>query len=375
MKNIFIIYPGFPHYRNGIIEELLLSKKFKYTFVGDKNGYAGIKPYNFNGVENFIHCPAYKIGPFFFNKGLIRLALKAKADGIIVHSSPYWISIILASIIFKVKGIKVFNWAHGLLSNQQNIHSKLYYYFFKIFFDGLLLYGNQSKNNLVNMGYNQKKIKVIYNSLDYKKQIQLRGLLKESERKEIREKMFIHPEYYQILFIGRLTSQKKLDLLVNAVKKLKDENIYVNLLFVGEGSEKEFLLDQIEKLKINNQVHFYGASYNESNNYKLIASSDICVAPGEIGLTAMHSLVYGVPVISHSDPNEQMPEFEAIQPGINGALFENGNTYDLKEKIKDVIKLIQIKSKSELQNNCYQIVDKNYNPEYQLNLIEEIFDT
>ncbi|MEG3658574.1 glycosyltransferase [Arenibacter palladensis] len=373
MKKIVIIYPGFPHYRDGIIEALLASKKNIYNFVGDKNGYAGVKPYDFKDIKNFTHCPSYSIGPFFFNKGLIKFALYTKADGIIVHSNPYWISIIIASVIFRLKRIKVLNWAHGLLNDQDNIHNRLYYYFFKIFFDGLLLYSNQSKKNLVKMGYNEKRANVIYNSLDYDKQIQLRGSLGEDERRKIRAQMFIYPDYYQLLFIGRLTSQKKLDLLVNTVKNLKDENIYVNLLFVGEGTEKELLMNQIEKLKVEKQVHFYGASYNEDNNYKLIASSDICVAPGEIGLTAMHSLVYGVPVISHSEANKQMPEFEAIQPGLNGALFENGNTYDLKEKIKDVIGLIKSKSKSDLKKDCYQIIDEYYNPKFQLNLIEEVF--
>src|SRR5690606_17770349 len=108
------------------------------------------------------------------------------------------------------------------------------------------------------------------------------------------------------------------------------------------------LQSQIDKLKIKDQIHFYGASYEESTNYELIASSDICIAPGEIGLTAMHSLVYGVPVISHSDGNLQMPEFEAIKPDFNGALFENGNLIDLKEKIKQTINLIESKSRLEL---------------------------
>ncbi|MCK0136982.1 glycosyltransferase [Arenibacter sp. S6351L] len=374
MKKIILIYPGFPHYRNGIIETLLESKNNKYYFVGDKNGYAGIKPYDFKTIEQFKHCPSYRIGPFFFNKGLIRFALKTKADGIIVHSSPYWISIIIASLIFRLKKTRVINWTHGLLDDKKNTYNKLYYYFFKLFFDGLLLYSNQSKNNLVKLGYKETRANVIYNSLDYKNQIKLRNTLSDHGRNEIRGEMFINPENHQLIFIGRLTSQKRLAFLVNVVKLLKDENININLLFVGEGMEKESLIDLSLKLDIADQVHFYGASYDENNNYRLIVSSDICVAPGEIGLTSIHSLVYGVPVISHSDPNNQMPEFEAIKPGINGALFENGNIEDLKEKIKLVINLIENKSATDLKKDCYKIVDEYYNPDYQLKIIEKAFN-
>lgn len=374
MRKILIIYPGFPHYRNGIIEALLESKENEYVFLGDIKGYNNIKPYDFRGISTFQDCPAYKIGPFHFNKGLVTYILKHKADGAIVHSNPYWISIIIASILLRIKGTKVYNWTHGILTDTKNTKNKFYYYFNKICFDGLLLYSNQSRDNLINWGYPESKAFVIYNSLDYNAQINFRDTLQTDDRIRIRKKMFAHPENYQLIFIGRLTIQKRLGLLLEAVSLLKDEDISVNLLFVGDGSEKEALQMQIKALGIEDQVHFYGASFSEAANYELIASSDICIAPGEIGLTAMHSLVYGVPAISHSDSNKQMPEFEAIRPGFNGALFDNGNVIDLKEKIKEVISLIKSKSSSELKSDCYQIIDDYYNPTYQYNLIEGIFN-
>lgn len=373
MKKILIIYPGFPHYRDGIIEALMESEKNQYVFIGDKNGYGNVKPYDFSPTGNFHHCPAYKIGPFSFSKGLITYILKNKVDGAIVHSNPYWISIILATLILRIKGVKVYNWTHGILNEEKSAKTKFYYYFNKFCFDGLLLYSEKSRENLIDWGYPQQKALVIYNSLDYKKQIVLRDTLTDEKRTKIRESMFQNPDNYQLIFIGRLTVQKKLRFLIDAVRLLKDENIAVNLLFVGDGTEKENLISHIDKLGIREQVFFYGASYEERTNYELIASSDICIAPGEIGLTAMHSLVYGVPVISHSDHNRQMPEFEAIKPGLNGALFENDNLIDLKEKIKNTIDLIENRSRLELKKDCYKIIDEYYNPTYQFNLIERLF--
>ena len=373
MKKILIIYPGFPHYRDGIIEALLESKNKQYIFIGDKNGYGKVKPYDFATSKTFHHCPAYKIGPFSFNKGLLTYILKNKVDGAIVHSNPYWISIILATFILRIKNVKVYNWTHGILTDIKNNKNKFYYYFNKICFDGLLLYSEKSRENLIDWGYPEEKVLVIYNSLNYKKQIELRDTLTIDKRTKIRESMFQNSNNYQLIFIGRLTVQKKLSFLIDAVRLLKDENILVNLLFVGDGTEKQNLISQIDKLEIQEQVYFYGASYKESTNYELIASSDICIAPGEIGLTAMHSLVYGVPVISHSDHNRQMPEFEAIKPNLNGALFENGNLIDLKEKIKQTIGLIETKSHSALKEDCFKIIDEYYNPTYQYNLIESLF--
>ncbi|WP_435625423.1 glycosyltransferase [Flagellimonas sp.] len=373
MNKVLVIYPGFPHYRVGIIEALRNSTHNHYLFLGDKKGWNKIKPYDFKDSPDFKDFPAYKIGPFYFSKGLIRYVIFEKCSGAIVHSPPHWISIIVATLILRIKGVKVFNWTHGILKNHKNLKNRFYFIFFKYFFDGLLLYGNIAKRNLINLGFNKEKIKVIYNSLDYQKQIKLRGTLTEKERQSIRSRLFDNPENDQLVFIGRLTAQKKLHLLVEAIKLLKDENIFVNLLFVGDGDQKKKLQSQIDEYKITDQICFYGASYDEIENYKLIASSNCCVATGEIGLTAMHSLMFGVPVISHNDMNRQMPEFEAILPNINGALFEYDNTFDLKEKIKSVLNLSRDKSKLQIQKDCYKIMDEYYNPNFQLKLIDSLF--
>ena len=373
MLKIIIIYPGFPHYRDGIIETLIESKNHSYIFAGDKKGYNNIKPYKFDCRECLFDFPAYSIGPFYFNRGLITFVVKNKFDGAIVHSSPYWISIILATIILRLKGNKVYNWTHGILSNRNNLKNKFYYLFYKFFFDGLLLYGNNAKNNIVRFGYSNEKAKVIYNSLNYKKQMKLRDTLSDSKRKKIRNDLFVEPQNEQLLFIGRLTPQKKLHLLIEAIKLLKEENIIVNLLFVGEGSERKKLQYQIDEFGINNQICFYGASYDEVTNYELIASSDCCVAPGEIGLTAMHALMFGVPVISHNDANKQMPEYEAILPNINGEFFEYDSAVDLKEKIKKVLNSKTKKGANQMKKDCYKIMDDFYNPNFQLSLIENLF--
>ena len=372
-KNILILYPGFPHYRDGIIEALVENGRHRYIFAGDKRGYNNIKPYLFQNSVVFYDLPAYRIGPFHFSKGAIKLALSKKIDGAIVHSSPYWISIIWASLIFRFRHIKVYNWGHGMLTDFDNLKNRFYAFFHKTFFDGMLLYGEIAKKNLIRYGYDEKKLNVIYNSLNYNQQVMHRGSLKESERDKLRSELFQNPENFQLIFIGRLTAQKKLQMLLTAVSKLQKEKILVNLLFVGDGKERESLQNEAKELEITGQIHFYGASYLEKTNFRLISSSDCCVAPGEVGLTAIHSLMYGVPVISHGDANNQMPEFEAIRPEFNGFLFEMGNIDDLIEKIKKTIEMTRKRTTAQIKENCYQVVDDYYNPTYQYRLIDNLF--
>jgi hypothetical protein len=82
--------------------------------------------------------------------------------------------------------------------------------------------------------------------------------------------------------------------------------------------------------------------------------------------------MYGTPVISHGDINSQMPEVESIVPKFNGELFEKDNVDDLCKKIINVIRMKENLG-TRLQNNCFEIIDQKFNPDYQLNVIEAVF--
>jgi hypothetical protein len=91
-------------------------------------------------------------------------------------------------------------------------------------------------------------------------------------------------------------------------------------------------------------------------------------SPGKIGLTAIHSLSYGTPAITHSDMNEQMPEVEAIVDGVTGLLFEHNNAVDLAEKIGQWIDTKA--DRASVRRTCYDVIDSKWNPRRQQILIE-----
>ena len=256
----------------------------------------------------------------------------------------------------------VYFWTHGLLNNEKGIKAYIRVLFYKLP-SGLLLYGNHARNILIQKGFDPEKLHVIYNSLDYNNQIKLRDSLNEQELLKLRANIFYNPEYPQLIFIGRLTRQKKLHLIIETIEILQNQGLKVNLLFVGEGEEKQILEKLISDKGLDKNVYFYGASYDEAINYKLIASSDICISPGEVGLTAMHSLIYGTPVITHNNFNNQMPEFEAIEKDKTGDFFEEDNYEDIALKIKRWLR--KHPDKEKVKKDCYSIIDLYYNPSYQ----------
>ena len=288
--------------------------------------------------------------------------LSDEFDGFIFLGNPYFLSTWVASLILKVKRKPFYFWTHGLLKYETGIKGLIRRIFHKLP-SGLLLYGNHAKKLLIQQGIKPMKLHVIYNSLNYKLQVQLRDSLSIDDLYTFKSQLFNNPELPQLLFIGRLTKQKKLNQIIEAMYLLHQKGCYINLLVVGAGSEEQCLRKLILEKRLESSVIFYGASYDEEVNYKLIASSDICISPGEVGLTAIHSLGYGTPVITHCNFEEQMPEFEAIEGGITGDFFEQDNITDLVLKIQSW--LSHHSDRVEVQKKCYNIIDTLYNPQFQ----------
>ena len=172
--------------------------------------------------------------------------------------------------------------------------------------------------------------------------------------------------------MGRLTFVKKLDQILQATKVLFDDNFKINVLFVGDGEARKDLENLAKTLGLSDYCHFYGACFEERELEKLFAISNLCVSPGEVGLTAMSALGNGIPVLSHDDFNYQMPEYEAIEAGVNGLLFKRNSIPDLALKINQWIVENRDMPEELIAQNCKKIIKEKYNAEYQAELINKI---
>jgi hypothetical protein len=83
----------------------------------------------------------------------------------------------------------------------------------------------------------------------------------------------------------------------------------------------------------------------------------------------MHALAYGVPVISHDDFDQQMPEFEAIVPGKTGDFFAHDDVDSLADTI---VRFLRSPISSEMRHaEARRIIDEFYNPRRQRELVDE----
>lgn len=366
MDKICLIYNYAQHYRTSIFR--LIDREYDCSWhFGDS--MSDVKKMDYSLLRGDVHeSHTYRFGTLSFQKGVIGLLLKDYSRYLILpdtHSVSAWL-FLLFSKFYKRK--KVYIWTHGWYGKESGIERFLKRIMYKLPNGGIFLYGNYAKKLMIKEGFDPETLFVIHNSLAYEKQSALRSELAGTDL----FKDHFRNENKNLIFIGRLTSVKKLDMILHAVDACNREGCHFNITFIGDGPEKRKLHELALSLNLEKQVWFYGPCYDENTIGELIYNADLCISPGNVGLTAIHAMVFGTPVLTHNDFTHQMPEFEAIKEGVTGDFFDANDVESLADKI---IRWFDPKNdrREEVRAACYHEIDTEWTPQFQLNVLKDNF--
>lgn len=367
-----------PLYRRNVWGKYLKSSKMELHFFFGKQKYGGIKTIDFSkgelrqyrdrvhDIKNVYFLKKYLIWQQFD----ILKWIKKKPQTIVLLGEfnilTNWIITLLAALY----DIEIVTKGHGMYGNEKGLKLLARRGFLRVA-DKHLVYEKHGKNILKENGIDPDTVHILFNSLDYDQHLQSRPNIPGFDKGKIFH-FFEKPLHPTLIFIGRLTKVKKLDLIINAANILQQRNVDINVLFVGTGTEEKALKSLAESSLKKGSYHFFGPSYDEHVNSRLVATADLCVAPGNVGLTAIHSLSYGTPVCTHSNLRYQMPEAEAIEDGVNGILFTQDDVKSLSNAIESWI--LNNRDRNLVREKCYEVVDKFYNPYYQTKVLENLIE-
>lgn len=354
---------GSLHYRKNIW--MLMDQELNCDFYFGDNRRDNIKPIDTNLLKNFkgyFHNVFF--GGFFWQKGALRLLNNGYTD-IILQGDVYSLTVWALLLFGKLKKKSVYLWTHGAYGDENWIKRKIFIRMYTLA-KGTFLYGDYARQILVRWGVPEGKLHLIFNSLDYDQQLPLRDNMIQSP---LYQNHFGN-NHSNLVFIGRLTKVKKLHQVLEAIALLKRQGKDYNITFVGDGEEKQRLELMADELDIKNNVWLYGACYDERRIAELLFNADLCVSPGNVGLTAMHAMTFGCPVLSHNNFAAQMPEFEAIEEGATGAFFKENDIKSLAEAIDNWQS--NQKNREEIRKECYRVIDEKYNPHVQVDTLRTV---
>ena len=139
----------------------------------------------------------------------------------------------------------------------------------------------------------------------------------------------------ELVYLGRLVSEKGVEILLDALAKLKEFRLQPQLTIIGTGADESNLRQKVFDLKINEQVNFIGKKIGEEL-VRVLNQHQIMVVPSlydePFGVVALEGIACGCVVVGSEGGGLK----DAI--GSCGVTFSNGNVKELTKILKDLLK-------------------------------------
>ncbi|MBA7647938.1 D-inositol-3-phosphate glycosyltransferase [subsurface metagenome] len=203
-----------------------------------------------------------------FIKDMLKIFIKYKPD--VVHSHYIVPSIF---VNFFAKLFKVPTIFHGRGKDVNyfpyfSVKSKILLLIAGRLNNMILTVGKSMKDNCLRFKIAKNKVKVIYNGIDF-------------EKFNVKEKIFFSNQHpLNLLNLGVFSREKGQHLIIEACKKLKDNNIEFHLTLIGDGNPRyrQKLVALINKYKLNDYVELMGwVEHKSLPNY--MKNADVFVFP------------------------------------------------------------------------------------------------
>jgi len=218
--------------------------------------------------------------PFYlcWQKGLMRWLGTWNPDALIMEANPRYISSRFGAAWMRAQGRPVLGWGLGLSRNGglERIRSRGRQRFLKQF-DGMIAYSQRGAQEYREVGFPPERLFVAPNAV----------VPRPTNQPPVRADSF--NERPSVLFVGRLQSRKRIDLLLNACAALPVA-MQPRLVIIGDGPAREEF--QSLAAQVYPHAEFPGAKHGaELEPY--YAQADLFVLPGTGGL-ALHSALLAV---------------------------------------------------------------------------------
>lgn len=338
--SILIVQPTLVHYRKSLFERLSESEKYNIKIIGGshKDAIEGIKESN-PKIQTCLVNKKIRIAghSFIWQSGLLKLIKKTRPDIVVLTGVDPHLIVSLILTIFKTSfKIKIIWWGHATIDKQGRWGKKIRKYFFNRA-DGIMTYGTENSLKLKEVLDNKIPIVSVKNCINDEEY----GF---NQKGSGTSDGVSHP--FTVLFSGRLTFEKRVDLLVRAIEVIRKKNVEIKCVIVGAGPEFNDALRLANELNVADYIEFAGAKY-QAECIPYFQEADIFVLPGKVGLSIIHGMSYGLPVITSDKKEIHSPEFEIITKGSNGDFFSDFDYKSLAEKI--------LEWKTKLENNRKEI--------------------
>jgi len=322
---VLLVQPLYAHYRFATLLALSESQQIDFDFAAGTDTFQGnVATFDKALLPSASSLRNIWLGPFLWQRGLVSALFSRKYSAVVLTGSDTHFSAWVAAVVARLRGTRVLFWTTGWHRKDPAARGALRVAFYRLAHQ-LLLYNQRGFDLGAQSGYPRSQMTVIFNSQGSPPS----GVT--GERGSDSALFLKGSTKPTVIAVVRLIATKKLDQLIRAAAILSESGNEIRLVLAGDGPELERLRLLAHELSV--ELILPGGIYDEDTLRELYAIATVTVVPGPVGLTAVQSMKYGVPVISHSNPDHQVAEWESIREAQTGGLFVEDDVEDLARVI------------------------------------------
>jgi len=294
----------------------------------------------------------YEVPGICWQTGAFKLKIE-KNDVIIIEGSVRIISNFIIILKAYIVGAKLIWWGHYLSASSKPLLAGIRHKFMKKI-PYILFYTDHEINRFIKDHERTLNLFSLNNGIDIEKIKKNRKAYSTSDRD------------IDILFLGRISTKANASILLQALNEEKCLNYTATFLGAQDEHECSKITDEINMLSLTKRVTVVKGSSLEEIVSKYANRAKIFCYPGQVGLSLLHAMGYGLPCIVHNDESKQMPEFCAFEENKTGISFEQNNPGSLALAINTALLSPDL---GKMSSSCISVVESKYT----LDLMKENF--
>ena len=294
---------------------------------------------------------------------LIKVLRNERPD--IVHTHASSVARIAARL---VRGTKIIYTRHCAYPVSDRIKKGVGRFLYKnvneFFADEIIAVGNAAEENLLDGGISKEKINTFFIGVEKINETT------QEERRKLRKQYGIEDDEYVVGIMARLEYVKGQDTFIEAADiLLKEKNIKIKFLILGNGKEEQRLKDKVKELGIEKDVIFTGFVKNVGDFLNIMDVQVNCSFGTETScLSLLEGMSIGIPAVATDYGGNPY----LISNGENGYIVPTKNPEETANAIKKILTNNDIKKR--MREKAIEIYNNKFTIQTYVNNVQNVYE-
>ncbi|MEM1153475.1 MAG: glycosyltransferase [Pseudomonadota bacterium] len=349
MGGVLFVQPALPNYRVDFFRRMHDALGNDLQLVISSNGETASIDFDATDTSWITTVPPVRtiLKGVYWQPELNKVAV-GDALIIVLSGNARFLSTLFLAVRGKLHGCRLVWWSH-YRSYSGNKLSQRFRLFISRFFDHQVFY---TQREVINFHRDYPRL------ARSSKTSWLGNGLNAEEIGNYRERYEPHKRLNRLAFVGRVTPKSNFALMIKAMI-LSNEKYELDVIGASLADIDGESRDLVTKTQLRQRIRWHGPLTEEADIARVMNKCMLFVYPGDVGLSLIHGMTYGLPAILHDDDSSHMPEIAAFLERDSGFRFESDCEISLNKTIEFALANPSLLEK--ISDDAVAVVEAGYN--------------